>query len=117
MFPVPFDRFLLGNDAGQDYPLGQRRALAVGALHVGLAALGHGAEVHVHEGLAAARPEGDLHHLGLVGVRAAAHLDAREHHLVVHQEVEVICASGRNVMATAYAYVLLRSGKNGAVFR
>ena len=49
-------------------PLGQRRVPAVRDAHIGLAAVGVGADVHVHEGLALVGPLGDLDQVLLVGV-------------------------------------------------
>ncbi len=63
------------------------RALPVRDDHVGLAALGHSAQVHVHEGLALIGPVRDFDHFPLIG--EVAEVRARVHDLVIHQEVKV----------------------------
>ena len=58
----------LGDGAHEENPLWEGRGLLVRHDHVGGAALGQGAEVHVHERLAPVGPLRDLDHLPLVGI-------------------------------------------------
>ena len=76
----------LRDDACQHDPLGQGGVLPIRDDHVGLTALGEGAEVHVHEGLAPAGPVDDLRHF--LRVRVALQVVARKDNLVVHEELE-----------------------------
>ena len=74
------------DDAAENDPLGQGRVPSVGNHHVGLAALCVGADVHVHERLAPARPLCDLDQVLFVRVELQVALGVN--HLLVNVELK-----------------------------